>query len=82
MHTEFKPEALRELRKQQGLTATAFLEKSHVYVTRATLSRWENGLDFPGLQSLIKIANAYQVRIEYFFSVVLSSNDNCEGTPL
>lgn len=82
MLTKFRPEALRELRQKQRLTATAFLEKSHVYVTRQALCRWEGGQDLPGLRSLLNIANCYQVPISYFFSEELSSNDNYTDTIL
>jgi transcriptional regulator with XRE-family HTH domain len=67
---------LKELRKTENLTGTAFLEKAKVFVTRQALSRWENGEDLPALQSLIKIANTFQVPIQDFFSVSLLSNDN------
>lgn len=72
----FRPESIKELRVKEQLSIADFLKKTGVCVTRSAVSRWELGIDLPTLKPLIKIANAYGVPINYFFSYTLSSNDN------
>ena len=52
---------LKELRKEKGLTQEQFAEK--FYLSRRTVSRWENGNNMPDLDILLALAEFYAVDI-------------------
>ena len=75
-HIEFRPEAIKELREKGGMSIGDFLKKTGHFVSSQSVSNWERGIDVPTLRSLMKIVNSFQVPLEFFFSLKLSSNDN------
>lgn len=77
--TDFRPDSIRELREASGLSVPKFLIKAGISVSRQAVSRWETGVDVPNARMLVRIANAFQVPINHFFSMNLSSNDNGIG---
>lgn len=53
---------LKELRKEKQLTQEQFAEMFGV--TNRSVSRWENGVNMPGIDIIIEIANYYDLSIE------------------
>ncbi|MBQ8151947.1 MAG: anti sigma factor C-terminal domain-containing protein, partial [Firmicutes bacterium] len=51
-----------ELRKQHGLTQEQFAEMFHV--TRQTVSNWENNKNYPDMETLRQISEAYSVSFD------------------
>lgn len=54
--------SLKEQRSKLGLTQQEVAQK--LYVTRQTISSWENGKSYPDLNMLIKIGDVYQISID------------------
>lgn len=61
MNQEKMGEFLRQLRKEQGLTQEELAEK--FYTSSRTVSRWERGKTPPDLNTLIELADFYDVDI-------------------
>lgn len=57
------------IRKQNNLTQDDFAEK--YFVTRQTISNWENGKSYPDLETLIKISDDFNISLD-----VLLKEDN------
>lgn len=59
---------LRELRKEHGLTQTAFVEKFNemfnANVERSMISKWENDLQQPMIYTVACIAQFYHISID------------------
>lgn len=53
---------LKKRRSELNLTQEEIAKK--IYVTRQTISNWENGKSYPDLDMLIKISDVYQVSID------------------
>lgn len=53
---------IRKYRKALGLSQEQLAEK--VYVSRQTVSNWENGKNCPDLQSLLLLASLFQVSLD------------------
>lgn len=51
-----------EIRKSEGLSQTEFAEKFHV--TRQTVSNWENGKNYPDMETLLRISNEYGITFD------------------
>ena len=49
-------------RKKLGLTQSVVAKK--LYVTRQTISNWEQGKSYPDLNTLVKISDFYQISID------------------
>ena len=62
-------EKLQELRKQKGLTQEELAK--HLYVSRAAISKWEQGRGYPGIDSLKAIASFFSLTVDE----LLSSNE-------
>ncbi|WP_407889481.1 helix-turn-helix transcriptional regulator [Levilactobacillus sp. N40-8-2] len=54
--------ALISHRKQQHWTQTDLAD--HLYLSRQTISNWENGRTYPDIKSLILLANLYHVTVD------------------
>jgi transcriptional regulator with XRE-family HTH domain len=65
---EFSPEKLRNLRSQKGLSLQQLAE--NIGVKRATISNYENSQGKPSIDVLIKLANFFNVDVNYFFKFV------------
>ena len=52
-------EFLKELRKEKGLTQEQFAEQFNV--SRRSVSRWESGNNMPDLDTLIEMADYYEI---------------------
>jgi len=63
---EFDPTALKELRRREGLNQTHFGKLAGV--DQRMLSRYELGIHAPSAQNLTKIARAFRVPMDYFFT--------------
>lgn len=75
---EFNPKSITDLRVRNNMSMQDFIDFTGVRVTRSAVSFWELGTVQPNLGSITRIANAFQLPIDYFFSVSVSSNDNTE----
>ena len=53
---------LQELRKQKGLTQEELAK--HLYVSRAAISKWEQGRGYPGIDSLKAIASFFSLTVD------------------
>lgn len=51
-----------EIRKAEGLSQTEFAEKFHV--TRQTVSNWENGRNYPDMETLLRISDEYDITFD------------------
>ena len=49
-------------RKKRGLTQSVVAKK--LYVTRQTISNWEQGKSYPDLNTLVRISDFYQISID------------------
>ena len=50
------------IRKEQNLTQEEFGEL--FYVTRQSVSNWENGKSYPDLQTLVDISNRFEISLD------------------
>ena len=57
-------EFLKELRKEKGLTQEQFAEQFNV--SRRSVSRWETGNNMPDLDTLIEMADYYEIDLREF----------------
>lgn len=63
---QFSPESLVRFRKGKNLSQSRFADE--VGVSRQNLSHWEKGVNVPHTESLLKIANHYQLpSLDIFF---------------
>ena len=60
---------ISKIRKDNNLTQDDLAEK--YYVTRQTISNWENGKSYPDLETLVKISNDFNISLD-----VLLKEDN------
>ncbi|KXZ40047.1 Helix-turn-helix [Alkalithermobacter thermoalcaliphilus JW-YL-7 = DSM 7308] len=56
-------ERMKELRKEKNLTLDKLADMSNT--TKATLSRYENGLRVPNIEFIQKLANIFNVSVDY-----------------
>ena len=63
---EFKPERIKQLREEQGLTLDQLSEKTGI--SKQVLSTWETGACEPRISSLNKMACALAIPFDFFFS--------------
>lgn len=61
----FNQGAIKQLRQEENLTVEAFANK--IGVSKQVASSWETGACEPRINSLTKIAEAFNKPIEYFF---------------
>ena len=61
MNQQKTSEFLKRLRKEKGLTQEQVAE--HFCISSRTVSRWETGANLPDLQTLIELADYYNVEI-------------------
>ena len=54
-------EFLKELRKEKGLTQEQFAEQFNV--SRRSVSRWETGNNMPDLETLVEMADYYEIHV-------------------
>lgn len=64
--TKFK-ERLRELRIEKELSQTKLAEK--LGVDFRTISNWENGVRKPDIDTLVEIANFFEVSTDYLLGL-------------
>lgn len=55
-------EKIKTQRKKLGLTQSDIAKK--LFVTRQTVSSWENGKSYPDLNMLVKISDVYEVPVD------------------
>ena len=65
MKTRFKRSAIVELRNSLNMSQLQFARAAGT--SRQMLDKWEKGDCNPGIESLLKIINAFDVPISYFF---------------
>lgn len=71
---------LLSLRKQKGLSQDDLAEK--VFVTRQTVSRWENGETTPNIDTLKLLSKLYDVSINTLLGAPRQLVCQCCGMPL
>ncbi|WP_429976178.1 helix-turn-helix domain-containing protein [Enterococcus sp. DIV0086] len=54
---------LKDRRAELGITQQDMAEK--LFVTRQTISNWENGKNFPDIPTLISISENYSLSLDY-----------------
>lgn len=59
------PQRLKELRLKKGLTQTELGEK--VGVKQNTFTNWENGKREPSFENLVKLADLFDVSLDWLF---------------
>ena len=59
------PQRLKELRLKKGLTQTELGEK--VGVKQNTFTNWENGKREPSFENLVKLADLFEVSLDWLF---------------
>ena len=59
------PQRLKELRLKKGLTQTELGEK--VGVKQNTFTNWENGKREPSYENLVKLADLFEVSLDWLF---------------
>ena len=65
---------LKELRKRKGLSQLRLATDLHT--TQNTISRYETGEREPGIDELIKIANYFNVSVDYLLNRTNDSKIN------
>lgn len=77
-------EIISELRKDYGLTQEDLATKLNV--SRSTVANWETGNREIDLQSLVKVANIFNVSCDYLlgrtpikYNLNLEDKENCEA---
>jgi transcriptional regulator with XRE-family HTH domain len=63
MPSPFLPERLRELRAEQGLSQAELADK--IGSDTRQVSRYENGRVAPGLEAVVRIAETFNISIDY-----------------
>lgn len=53
---------IRKLRSARGLSQEALAEK--LYVTRQTISNWENGKSYPDIHSLLALSTLFEISLD------------------
>ncbi|MEO7666170.1 MAG: helix-turn-helix transcriptional regulator [Dehalococcoidia bacterium] len=66
MAQHFNPDRLEALRLAHGFTRAQFAE--HTGLTRQAIYAWASGSRTPSLQSLERIAKAFDIDTAYFFA--------------
>ena len=62
---------LYELRKKYGMTQSELAQK--VGITNRAVSKWENGMSAPSIETLYKICHCFRISTDYF---ILDENEN------
>src|SRR5690625_3879912 len=62
---------IKLLRKENNITQSVLAEK--IYVSRQTISRWENGSSIPATDNIAQIAQFFEKDMSYFLP-----NSECE----
>ncbi len=70
-------ENLKALRKQRNLTQTDL--GSHIGLSKAVVSKYENGLGYPTFDILIRFAEFFGVTTDYLLGVAQSKTINVTG---
>ena len=73
-------EILYQLRTERGLSQDELAEK--VFVTRQAVSRWENGETTPGLETLKRLSQLFDVSINTLLGSPRQLICQCCGMPL
>ena len=73
-------EILHHLRTEKGLSQDELAEK--VFVTRQAVSRWENGETTPGLETLKRLSQLFDVSINTLLGSPRQLICQCCGMPL
>ena len=61
---------LKSLRVEKGLTQEALAEQ--LYVTRAAVSKWENGKGYPNIESLRQISRLFHVTVDELICLLVT----------
>lgn len=70
-------EILRSLRKQSGLTQSELGRR--VSLSKAVVSKYENGMGYPTFDTLIRIAKFFCVTTDYMLGVESNSTIDVSG---
>ncbi len=65
MQIKFDGDRIRQLRMSLGLSPAMFAKT--IETSRQLVNQWENGEQKPQVGTLIRICNAHNVPIDYFF---------------
>ena len=74
MEIHFK-ENLKYLRKLYGYSQTTLAE--HIGVTRAVIGSYEEGRAMPSIQTLLKIANHFDLFLDTLITIRIEDNQDC-----
>ena len=62
------------LRESLGMTQTEFGKQ--LGVTNRAVSKWENEISYPSIDSIYKMCKIFNVNIDYFFSDIEENEKN------
>ena len=65
-------ETLKKLRTEKGMTQRDLAEQ--LFVSRTSVNRWENGSRLPDAAMIVKLAELFDVDIEFLFKVATESD--------
>ena len=68
------------IRKEQKLTQEEFGRL--FYVTRQTVSNWENDNIQPSIEMLIKLSNVFNISTDYLLGLTPTNSINVDGLPI
>lgn len=60
-------DTIKALRKQAGMSQTELAQK--LDVTRSSVNAWEQGISFPTIQYIIKIAKLFHTSSDYLLGI-------------
>lgn len=68
---------IKQLREQKGLTQAALARMLNV--TRSSVNAWEMGISVPSTQSLVQLAEIFDISTDYLLGIDTSSAIRTDG---
>lgn len=65
MYTDVLKHKIREMRELKGLTQETIAHE--LKVSQGTYNNWETGRRIPELSTILKIADLYEIELDYLF---------------
>ena len=68
---------IKQLREQNSMTQAELAKR--LCITRSSVNAWEMGISVPSTQSLVDLANIFDVSTDYLLGLDTSSSVNLSG---
>ena len=78
MYTEILKHRLREMRLLKGYTQENIAKDLNV--SQGTYNNWETGRRIPELQTILKIADYYNIELDYLFGRDVEMNEKLKNS--